>query len=64
MLQQAHESLEKMSALASAIKDERWGDAERVLCEVKVLLDFLSQGINSNVRSVISAPSPDQRDRG
>jgi hypothetical protein len=64
MLQQAHESLEKMSALASAIKDERWGDGERVLRELKVLLDGLTEGINSNVRSEISAPTPDKRDRG
>jgi hypothetical protein len=63
MLKQAHESLEMMSALASAVKDERWGDAERVLSELKISLDVLTNGINEKVRGDISAPSPETRDR-
>ena len=64
MLQQAHEAMEKMSALASAVKDERWGDAERSLRELRTVLDALSNGVAEHVRGALEAPEPDRRDRG
>lgn len=64
MLQQAHEAMEKMSAVASAVKDERWGDAERSLNELRTVLDALSNGVAEQVRETLDAPEPDRRDRG
>jgi hypothetical protein len=64
MLRHAHAGLELMSAVAAAVKDERWGDAERKLRELKPALDVLTEAINDKVRHEISAPSPDDRDRG
>jgi hypothetical protein len=64
MMQQAHEAMEKMSAVASAVKDERWGDAERSLNELRTVLDTLSNGIADHVRATLDAPKPDPRDRG
>lgn len=64
MLKQSHEAMEKASALASAVKDERWGDAERTLQELESVLDVLGNGIRDRVRSELDAPKPDPRDRG
>ncbi len=64
MLQQAHEAMEKMSAVAAAVKDERWGDAERGVHELRTTLDALSNGIAEKVRDELDAPEPDRRDRG
>lgn len=63
-MQQAHEAMEKMSAVASAVKDERWGDAERCINEVRTALDAISNGVAEHVRGKLGAPEPDQRDRG
>jgi hypothetical protein len=64
MLQQAHVSLEMMSALASAVKDERWGEAERILLKLKVSLDVLGEAIGNKAREGLNVPRPDNRDRG
>lgn len=64
MLKQAHEAMEKMSAVASAMKDERWGDAERLIHELSTLLDTISNGVSTKVRGAMSVPEPDRRDRG
>jgi hypothetical protein len=64
MLKQSHEVMEKASSLASAVKDERWGDAERILHELQGVLDVLGNGIRDRVRSELDAPQPDPRDRG
>jgi hypothetical protein len=64
MLKQSHEIMEKASSLASTVKDERWGDAERILAELEGLLDVLGNGIRDKVRAEIGAPDPDARDRG
>jgi hypothetical protein len=64
MLQQAHEAMEKMSAVASAVKDERWGDAERSITELRTLLDAISNDVGDKVRGALGAPKPDRRDRG
>ncbi len=63
-MQQAHEAMEKMSAVASAVKEERWGDAERLLHELRTALDTLSNGVCEKVRTGLGAPEPDKRDRG
>ena len=64
MLKQAHKAMEKASVVASAVKDGRWGEAERQLQELMTILDTLSNGIGEKVRSELDAPEPDQRDRG
>ncbi len=64
MLKQAHEAMEKMSAVASAMKDERWGDAERLIHELSTILDTISNDVSSKVRGAMNAPDPDSRDRG
>lgn len=64
MLKQSHEMMEKASALASAVKDERWGDAERVVQEIERVLDILGNGVRDKVRTDLNAPKPDHRDRG
>jgi len=63
-MQQAHEAMEKMSAVASAVKDERWGDAERSLNDLRTAIDAISNGVAERVRGAIGAPEPDRRDRG
>ena len=37
MLREAHKGLEVMGMVAGAVKDERWGDAERGLQELQEL---------------------------
>lgn len=64
MMQQAHEAMEKMSAVASAVKDERWGDAQLRLNELRTVLDALSNSVAEHVRGTLDAPEPDLRDRG
>lgn len=64
MMQQAHEAMEKMSAVASAVKDERWGDAQRRLNELRTMLDAISNGVAEHVRGTLDAPEPGARDRG
>ncbi len=64
MLKQAHEAMDKMSAVASAMKDERWGDAERLIHELSTILDTISNDVSSKVRGTMNAPEPDPRDRG
>lgn len=64
MLRHSHEVMEKASALASAVKDERWGDAERVLHELEGVLDVLGNGVREKVRSALDSPKPEPRDRG
>jgi hypothetical protein len=64
MLKQAHEAMEKVSAVASAVKAESWGEADRRLNELMTILDTLSNGIGEKVRAELDAPEPDSRDRG
>lgn len=53
-----------MSAVASAMKDERWGDADRLIHELSTMLDTMSTGVSTKVRGAMTAPEPDPRDRG
>jgi hypothetical protein len=64
MLRDAHDGMEKMSAIASAVKDERWGDAERELLLLQQVLAGLRRDLAAKVRDELMAPDPDQRDRG
>ena len=41
MLRDAHKGQEVMSAAASAVKDERWGDAQRALLELQQITTTL-----------------------
>lgn len=63
MLQQAHEAMEKMSALAAAVKDERRADAERFIHELSTTLDALSNGIGEKVRAEAGARKSDEHER-
>jgi hypothetical protein len=64
MLRDAHDGMEKMSAIASAVKDERWGDAERELQLLQQIVAGLRRDLAAKVRDELRAPDPDPRDRG
>lgn len=64
MLKQSHELMEKASALASAVKDERWGEAERIVQELERGLDIISNGVRDKIRTDLNAPKADHQDRG
>ena len=64
MVRDAHDGMEKMSAVASAVKDERWGDAETVLQQLQQILAGLQRDVGAKVRDELRAPDPDPRDRG
>jgi hypothetical protein len=64
MLEEAHKGQEVMSAVASAVKDERWGDAQRGLSELQSITDRLLRDVGDKGREVLMAPKPDRGDRG
>jgi len=64
MLEDAHKGQEVMSDVARAVKDERWGDAERALKELQSLTERLQRGVGDKVRDALMAPKPDRGDRG
>ena len=64
MLKHAHEAMEKASVVASAVKAERWSEAQRQLQKLMTILDTLSNGIGEKVRAELDVPEPDPRDRG
>ena len=64
MLKQAHEAMEKASAVASAVKDERWGEAKRQITDLTAIVNTLSKGVGEKVRAELNTPEPDSRDRG
>ena len=53
-----------MSAISSAVKDERWGDADRCLRELQGILERLMRGVGEKTREELMAPTPDKGDRG
>ena len=63
MLQDAHKGLEAMSKVASAVKDERWGDAERALHEVQEITSTLMREVGDKAQEMMRAPKPDKGDR-
>jgi hypothetical protein len=64
MLRDAHKSLEAMSAVAIAIKEQRWGDAERLLQDLQRMTEKLMKGAGDKAREDLKAPKPDRGDRG
>jgi flagellin-specific chaperone FliS len=50
MLRDAHKALELMSAVAAAVKDERWADAERILQELQQILTTLMRELGEKQR--------------
>jgi hypothetical protein len=64
MLEDAHKGREVMSEVANAVKDERWGDAQRGLKELQGLTERLLRGIGDKSREVLMAPKADRGDRG
>jgi hypothetical protein len=63
MLREAHKGQEVMSAAASAIKDERWGDAQRLLQQLQQLAAGLMQAVGDKVQEKTMAPKSDHGDR-
>ena len=64
MLRDAHKSLEAMSAVVIAIKEQRWGDAERLLQDLQRMTEKLMKGVGDKPREDLEAPKPDRGDRG
>ena len=63
MLQGAHKGLEAMSKVASAVKDERWSDAERALQEVQQIITTLMREVGDKAQEEMMAPKRDKGDR-
>ena len=64
MLRDAHRGLEMMSSVASAIKEERWVDAERSLQDLQQLMTGLMRAVGDKQREQMMAPKPDRGERG
>ena len=64
MLEEAHKGSEAMSTAANAVKDERWGEAERALMEVQEITGHLLREVGDKAREKMLAPAPDVGDRG
>jgi len=64
MLRDAHFRMEAMSAAVAALKDERWGDAQRSLQEVQQLIAVLMREVGDKLREEAIIPKPDNGDRG
>jgi hypothetical protein len=63
MLQDAHKALEAMSAASTAIKEERWHDAQQTLQQLQALLTSLMRGVGDKAQEAVMAPTEDPRDR-
>ena len=63
MLRDAHKGAEVMSGVASAVKDERWADAELGLQELQQIASKLMREISDKQRELMT-PKPDRGDRG
>jgi hypothetical protein len=63
MLQEAHKALEAMSKVASSLKDEQWGEAERALMEVQEITGVLLREVGDKVREKLMVPKPADTDR-
>jgi hypothetical protein len=64
MLEDAHKGQEVMAAVSSAVKDQRWGDAERTLKELIAIAERLMRSVGDKTREALKAPAPDKGDRG
>jgi hypothetical protein len=64
MLRDAHRGLEMMSSVASAIKEERWADAERSLQDLQQLMAGLMRAVGDKQREQMMVPKPERGDRG
>ena len=53
-----------MSSVASAIKEERWADAERSLQDLQQLMTGLMRAVGDRQREEMRTPKPDRGDRG
>jgi len=58
MLEEAHEGLEVMSAVCSAIKGEEWAEAERWLAQIQQITGHLLQEVGEKSRQAMMAPKP------
>ena len=63
MLQDAHKKLEAISKVASAVKDERWGDAERALQEVQQTITTLMREVGKKAQEKMLVPKPHEANR-
>jgi hypothetical protein len=62
MLEEAHEGLEVMSAVCSAIKGEEWAEAERCLTQIKEITDRLLREVGEMSRRAMTTPKPSHND--
>ena len=63
-LEDAHKGQEVMSAVSTAVRDERWGDAERCLKELQSISERLLRQVGDKTREALMVPKPDRGDRG
>jgi hypothetical protein len=59
MLEAAHEGLEVMSAVCSAIKGEEWVEAERCLTQIQEITGRLLREVGEKSREAMMAPKRD-----
>ena len=64
MLEEAHEGLEVMSAVCSAIKGEEWAEAERCLTQIQEITGRLLREVAEKSREAMMAPKRDQGEVG
>jgi hypothetical protein len=63
MLEEAHEGLEVMSAVCSAIKGEEWAEAERCLAQIQEITARLLREVSEKSRRARMTAKPDRGDR-
>lgn len=61
MLRDTHKGMETMSMVSSAVKDERWGDADRGLHELHNLITSLMRQVGEKQRAAVSQKANDTR---
>lgn len=64
MLQDAHRAQELSGDVTAAVKDERWGDADRHLRALHEITSRLLREVGDKTREELMAPKPDRGDRG
>jgi hypothetical protein len=64
LLREAHKGIEAMTAAASLIKQEQWGEAERALSELQTIVAGVARQVGDKARADTQTPKPDRGDRG
>jgi hypothetical protein len=64
LLRDAHKAIEAMTAAATLIKQEQWGEAERALSELQSIAAGIAKQVGDKARVDTQVPNPDPGDRG